>query len=109
MIGIYKITNPLGQVYIGQSVNIEQRFRAYKKLRCRKQPKIYESLKIFGVKSHCFEIVIRCEIYQLDKFERYFQQLFNCLGDNGLNCKLTKDNPVNNYQKLVKRMFNKRR
>jgi group I intron endonuclease len=108
MIGIYKITNPLGQVYIGQSINIEKRFMAYKKLRCRKQPRIYNSLKRFGVKNHRFEIVTKCELWQLDKFERYFQQMFNCTGENGLNCKLTKDNPVNNYQKLIKRIFKRK-
>jgi predicted GIY-YIG superfamily endonuclease len=31
MIGIYKITNPEKEVYIGQSTDIEKRFKTYKK------------------------------------------------------------------------------
>jgi len=29
MVGIYKITNPNGKIYIGQSINIESRKRVY--------------------------------------------------------------------------------
>ena len=31
MIGIYKITSPTGRIYIGQSVNIERRFKQHKR------------------------------------------------------------------------------
>ena len=31
IIGIYKITNPTGKIYIGQSINIEVRLKSYKK------------------------------------------------------------------------------
>jgi len=34
--GIYKITSPTNKVYIGQSTNILFRFRAYKRLNCKK-------------------------------------------------------------------------
>lgn len=33
MIGIYKITSPSGKVYIGQSVNIKERFKSHLKNR----------------------------------------------------------------------------
>jgi len=32
MIGIYKITNPEGKIYIGLSKNIEKRFKNHKNL-----------------------------------------------------------------------------
>lgn len=32
IIGIYKITNPKGKSYIGQSINIYRRFKEYKNL-----------------------------------------------------------------------------
>ncbi len=32
MIGIYKITNPEGKIYIGQSIDIDRRFKEYKRL-----------------------------------------------------------------------------
>ena len=46
MIGIYKITNPNGKVYIGQSVDIEKRLSNYKRLSqsILEQPAIYNSL-----------------------------------------------------------------
>jgi hypothetical protein len=57
MIGIYKITNPKGKVYIGQSWNIEKREIDYKKLQCKSQKKILYSIKKYGWDSHLFEII----------------------------------------------------
>lgn len=91
MSGIYKITNPKGRVYIGQSVNAEDRLSHYKRLDCKEQPKIYNSLKKYGVNSHKFEIVCFCELDKLNELERYYQELYNCI-NNGLNCRLTKTN-----------------
>ena len=49
MQGIYKITNPKGKIYIGQSVNIEKRFSSYKSIRnCHYQIKLFNSLKKYG-------------------------------------------------------------
>lgn len=89
MTGIYKITNPSKKVYIGQSVNIEKRFISYKKLRCKAQIALYRSLVKYGVENHVFEILCECEVSELNKKERYYQDLYSVL-DNGLNCILTK-------------------
>lgn len=62
MVGIYKITSPSGKVYIGQSRDIERRFRNYKNLRCKNQKKLYASLKKYGVDNHIFEIM--CELLE---------------------------------------------
>lgn len=91
MIGIYKITNPKGKVYIGQSNNIDKRWRAYKQLRCKKQPKIHNSLVKYGVDNHVFEIVTECSTENINEFERYYQEVYNCIGKNGLNCALVDD------------------
>lgn len=91
MIGIYKITNPKGKVYIGQSINIKNRLRDYKNLKCEKQTKLYRSFLKYGFYNHKIEIIKECEISELNHFERYYQDLFNCL-DKGLNCVLTKSN-----------------
>ena len=48
MIGIYKIINPKGKIYIGQSIDIDRRFNEYKKLQCNQSKKIYYSLKKYG-------------------------------------------------------------
>jgi group I intron endonuclease len=94
MIGIYKITNPIGKIYIGQSIDIIKRFNAYKKLRCKNQPKIYNSFVKYGVENHIFEILEELDVQSLNKRERYWQKEFDVL-NTGLNCKLTNENDFN--------------
>jgi group I intron endonuclease len=94
MIGIYKITNPIGKIYIGQSIDIKKRFNAYKKLRCKNQPKIYNSFVKYGVENHIFEILEELDVQSLNKRERFWQKEFDVL-NNGLNCKLTNENDFN--------------
>lgn len=88
MIGIYKITSPIGKVYIGQSKKIEQRFKYYKTLNCKSQHKLYNSLKKYGVDKHKFEVIIECEAGELNEFERYYQDVYSVIGRGGLNITL---------------------
>lgn len=89
MTGIYKITNPKGKVYIGQSVDMLKRQKTYSKLDCKGQPKLYNSLVKYGFSKHVFEIVEQCTITDLNIRERYWQDFYNVLSDSGLNCTLT--------------------
>ena len=89
MIGIYKITSPSGKIYIGQSVNILSRISKYKNAKCITQPIILKSILKYGWENHLFEIVLECDKSELNEKERYYQELFNCIGKNGLNCMLT--------------------
>lgn len=88
MIGIYKIENPNGKVYIGQSVDIKLRWRKYKSLNCGNQTKLLNSFKKYGVGSHKFEILENCDELLLNERERYWQDYYNVIS-NGLNCRLT--------------------
>jgi group I intron endonuclease len=89
MIGIYKITNPKGKIYIGQSINLELRVKEYKKLLAGKnQRKLYNSLLKYGPESHIFEIIETCEIELLNNRERFWQDYYDVL-NKGLNLKLT--------------------
>jgi group I intron endonuclease len=54
MVGIYKITNPKGKVYIGQSTNIEERMKHYINKNGKRQPKIFYSIKKYGWENHIF-------------------------------------------------------
>ena len=90
MIGIYKITSPTKKVYIGQSIDIQKRFDYYKKLKCKQQPIIYNSLLKYSFEKHKFEILCECNVEELNDKERYYQDVFSATGKNGLNCKLTK-------------------
>lgn len=98
MIGIYKITSPTGKVYIGQSINIERRWKEYSNLNYyKRQPKLYNSFNKHGYENHIFEIIEECDVNMLNERERYWQDYYDVLGKKGLNCKLTKDSDRSGY------------
>lgn len=90
MIGIYKIINPKGKIYIGQSVNIKRRRKEYEKIKCISQPKLYNSFKKHGVENHKFEIIEECSLDQLNEKEIYWKQYYiNLVGwEKVLFCQL---------------------
>lgn len=83
-IGIYKITNPKGKVYVGQSRNLIKRKNGYKNLRCKNQTKLYNSLKKYGWENHIFEIIEECPLKLLNKKEIYYINEYNSI-EEGLN------------------------
>ena len=85
-VGIYKITNPNGKIYIGQSTDIKKRFKYYYRLECKGQTKIFNSLKKYGPENHVFEIIEECSIEQLNEREIYWMGYYNVLKE-GLNLK----------------------
>jgi group I intron endonuclease len=90
-IGIYKIQNPIGKIYIGQSIDIQKRLTTYQKRieGCKSQIKLYNSLVKYGFSEHIFEIIEKCEVAQLNRQERYWQDYYSAVGSTGLNCRLT--------------------
>ena len=93
MVGIYKITNPKGQAYIGLSKNIEKRFQSHKKLQFKGNVKLRESLVEHGGDSHLFEVIEEVNISTLGRSqannllqirERYWINHFKTFG-GGLN------------------------
>lgn len=87
IIGIYKITSPSGRVYIGQSKDIKNRHSCYKTLKCKNQPIVYNSLLKHGFDNHIFEIIEECDIEDLTKKERFWQEFYNVIDrDKGMNC-----------------------
>ena len=85
--GIYKIVSPSGRIYIGQTIDIARRFKEYKNLRCKSQPKLYNSLKKYGPDKHIFEILEECPTNFLLEREVFYKKLFNSV-EKGLNCEL---------------------
>ena len=88
--GIYKITNPLGAVYIGSSKHIEKRFAQYKNLRNNEQHKLRNSINKYGYENHNFEILEVCSIDLLLKLEREYCIKYNVLNRDNLNLKIPK-------------------
>ena len=79
--GIYKITNTLNQkVYIGQEVNIAERWKQHIKRALGAEPltqnKLYPAMAEDGVWNFTFEIVEVCEKAQLSEREQYWQKFF---------------------------------
>ena len=91
MIGyIYIIKSPNNKVYIGQTLNIENRIYRYKKLDCKRQTKLYNSFLKYGFDNHTFEIIETLELNDrkiLDDREKFFISLYDSF-EGGLNCNL---------------------
>lgn len=89
MVGIYKITNPSGKVYIGQSWDIDRRFSFYKRLKCKGQILLYNSLCKYGYENHTLEIVhILSENSlqsDLDLWETFYWKRYIDLGFSMMN------------------------
>ena len=90
MICIYKITSPSNKIYIGQTIKYKSRLWYYKVLKCKEQPRLYNSLNKHGYNNHIFEIIEECEESDLNIRERYWQDYYDVIGKQGLNCVLTK-------------------
>lgn len=88
IIGIYKITSFKNKVYIGQSRNIVKRIQSYARLsdKTKTQVRLYNSIKKYGWENHFFEIIEECSIVELKCKERYWQDFYQVIGVNGLNC-----------------------
>lgn len=93
MVGIYKITNPEGQSYIGLSKNIEQRWISHKNLQFKGNIKLKNSLKLYSIESHIWDVIEIVDIEHLSlhegnaflrKRERYWITFYNSFKD-GLN------------------------
>lgn len=76
MIIIYKITNPKGKIYIGQTKNYKKRINLYRILHCKSQIKLYNSLKKYGFDNHKFEIIEEVDIKIADEREQYWISYF---------------------------------
>jgi group I intron endonuclease len=74
---IYKITNPNGRVYIGQTVDFERRLDKYRRLKCKSQHALYASMCKYGFDSHIFEIIEEFESPSLlDSREIFYIDLY---------------------------------
>jgi hypothetical protein len=109
-IGIYKITSPSNRIYIGQSVNIENRFIAYNYydreydcyIKNNRKSLILLSLKKYGTKQHKFEIIEECSESELNEKEIFYIEQYKCNYTkypdyNGLNLQEGGNTPPKKY------------
>lgn len=79
--GIYKITNQKNNMcYIGQSVNISDRFKQHAKcglgIDTPQKNKLYQAMLQDGLHNFSFEILEECPRDQLDEKEKYYINLY---------------------------------
>lgn len=79
--GIYKITHiNSGRCYIGQSVDIAERFRQHIKRGIGAEPqtqnKLYPAMMELGIENFMFEIVEECLPNQLTEREKYYTDVY---------------------------------
>jgi group I intron endonuclease len=87
---IYKITNPKGKVYIGQTINLVRRKSNYKRLNCKSQTHLYNSIQKYGWGNHILEIIEECFVEDLGKQEKYWKTYYNSIKE-GLNIRFDEE------------------
>lgn len=85
MIGIYKFTNKInGMSYIGQSVNIERRYKEHKNIK-HENTLFHKAIEEYGFDNFDFSIVETCGIEELNDREIFYIKEYNTLLPNGYN------------------------
>lgn len=99
MIGIYKWTNKInGKIYIGQSINIEERSRSHISSAYYIKSNTYNTafhaaIRKYGPQNFDFQIICLCPVTELDTLEKYYIKELNTLVPNGYNMTTGGENP----------------
>lgn len=88
--GIYKIENKLnGKVYIGQSINIENRWVGHRKtvhgISKNHDYPLYQAIRKYGIENFEFSILEECKVEELNDKEIDYIKLNNSFVPNGYN------------------------
>lgn len=92
--GVYKITNLITkEVYIGQSVNISDRFKQHIKcglgIDASATNKLYNNMQEYGVWNFTFELLQKCSRDKLNEKERFWINMYQ---SNKVGMNITKGN-----------------
>jgi group I intron endonuclease len=91
--GIYCLIRAVGnKIYVGQAIDLDKRKGMYLRKNCKGQVKLYNSILKYGIEAHEFKILELCNVEQLNERERYYQELYDVTGVQGLNCVLVNAN-----------------
>ena len=86
--GIYKIENKLnGKVYIGQSINIEERWKQHKRNYSFLTSNFYKAIQEFGINNFNWFIIEECNKKELNEKEKYWINFYDSI-NNGYNMKI---------------------
>lgn len=90
MIGIYKITNLInGHSYIGQSLNIEKRWKNHQIAAFNSKDEsysypLYRAIRKYGIESFVLDVLEECDYQLLNEKEMYYIKYYNTY-NNGYN------------------------
>lgn len=101
--GIYKITNLInGHSYIGQSINIERRWRSHRSYNIDEvgHKPLYRAFKKYGLSNFSFTIIEECDINILNQREQYWISYYDTY-NNGYNLTTGGDGTPNVIVKLT--------
>lgn len=108
--GIYKITNKInGHCYIGQSINIEERWREHRNSINTVNSwdrSIYQAIRKYGKENFSWEIIEECSKEELDNKEIYWINYYNSY-KNGYNQTTGGEGTHGNGIKITKEQVNK--
>lgn len=86
MIGIYKITKiSNGKSYIGQSNNIERRFKEHQQKGASSKIPLDIAIQKYGIHAFTYEILEECSLDKLNEREKYWINYYDTI-NNGYNC-----------------------
>lgn len=86
MIGIYKITKiSNGKSYIGQSNNIERRFKEHQQKDASSKIPLDIAIQKYGIHAFTYEILEECSLDKLNEREKYWINYYDTI-NNGYNC-----------------------
>lgn len=92
MVGIYKITNLINnKIYIGQSINIQQRWKTHRsgpfnKNNHQYDTPLYRAIRKYGLQNFSFEVLEECVEGELDNKEQYYIEKYDSTNfDKGYN------------------------
>ena len=115
MIGIYKIQNLINQkCYIGQSIDIERRWRDEKRTAFDITAKNYnypisQAFRKYGLENFSFEVIEECFQSELNQKERYWINYYNSFfngynqtlgGDSSKTLEISKENIIGIFNDL---------
>lgn len=90
---VYMITSPTDRIYVGSTIDLAERWRTYKKLECKNQRKLYNSLNKYTPSMHTFEVVWSGNSLERLKYEHLIGIYYEVI-ENGLNLQLPGYNDV---------------
>lgn len=108
MIGIYKYTNKInGKVYIGQSLNLEERHKNHIRTSRSKGSNgynylIHKAFRKYGIDCFDYEIIEECKKEKLNEREMYWIKHYRSyVKENGYNMTIGGDNTSYHHQRPI--------